>query len=71
LSSVWILMGFKPFGKNSINSPKLYLGTIFNTTILDWLTCIKNFEVSLQVAKRGLNRIIQKEFKFELETHLN
>jgi hypothetical protein len=23
------------------------------------------------LAKRGLNRIIQKEFKFELETHLN
>jgi hypothetical protein len=23
------------------------------------------------VAKKGLHRIIQKEFKFELETHLN
>jgi hypothetical protein len=70
LNSVWILKGFKPFGKNLINSPKFFLGMIFNTMNLDWLTCIQNFEVPLQV-ENGLKRNIKKEFKFEFETHLN
>jgi hypothetical protein len=42
--------GFKSFGKNPINSPKLFLNMIFNTKNLDCLTCIKKFEVPLQVA---------------------
>jgi hypothetical protein len=29
------LKGFKPFGKNSINSPKFFLNMIFNTVKLD------------------------------------
>jgi hypothetical protein len=37
---------------------------------LDGLTCIEKIEVPLQVLN-GLNRKIQKEFKFEFETHLN
>jgi hypothetical protein len=67
---VWVLKGFKPFGKNSLNLPNIFLDILFNTVNLDWLTCIPNFEVSLQLAN-GLNRKIQKEFKFEFETHLN
>jgi hypothetical protein len=43
---------------------------IFNTENLYWLTCIQNFEVHLQL-ENGLKRNIQKEFKFEFETHLN
>jgi hypothetical protein len=43
---------------------------ILNTVNLDWLTCIPNFEVPLQV-KNGLKRNIQKDFKFKFETHLN
>jgi hypothetical protein len=43
---------------------------IFKTVNLDGLTCIKKIKVPLQVVN-GLNRKIQKEFKFEFETHLN
>jgi hypothetical protein len=66
----WILKGFKPFGKTSINSPKLYLGMTFNTENLSWLTCIQNFDLPLQV-EIIFKRNIQKEFNFEFETHLN
>jgi hypothetical protein len=45
LGLVWILKGFKPFGKNSTNSPKFFLDLIFNTVNLAWLTCIKKFDV--------------------------
>jgi hypothetical protein len=43
---------------------------IFKTVNLDDLTCIEKIGVSLQVVN-DLNRKIQKEFKFEFETHLN
>jgi hypothetical protein len=70
LYSVWILMGFKHFGKYSINSPKLSLRMIFNTANWDWLTCIHKLEVTLQVAN-SLKKNIQKAFKFAFETPLN
>jgi hypothetical protein len=53
LNLVWILKGFKPLRKNSINSPKIFLDMIFKLVNLDWLTCIQNFEVPLQVANRA------------------
>jgi hypothetical protein len=40
----WILKGFKPFWRNSINSLKIFLRIIFDTTTLDWLTCIPNLK---------------------------
>jgi hypothetical protein len=46
LSFVSILKGFKHFGNNS---PKFYLLMIFMNMNLDGLTCIKKFEVPLQV----------------------
>jgi hypothetical protein len=49
----WILKGFKPFGKKSINSLKFFLDMIFNTVNLDWLTCIKIFEVPIGVVIRA------------------
>jgi hypothetical protein len=45
---IWILKGFKLFGKNSINSPKFFLDMIYNTVKLDWLPGIENFEVPLE-----------------------
>jgi hypothetical protein len=53
LNFIQILKGSKLFGKNSINSPKIFLDMIFNTVNLDWPTCIKNFEVPIQVANRA------------------
>jgi hypothetical protein len=50
LNLVLNLRGFKPSDKHSINSPKFFLDMIFNTVNLDGLTCIKNFEVPLEVA---------------------
>jgi hypothetical protein len=49
LSFVSILKGFKHFGNNLINSPKFYHLMIFMNMNLDGLTCIKKFEVPLQV----------------------
>jgi hypothetical protein len=70
LNLVWILKGFKPYEENLINSPKFFVYMIFKTVNLDGLICIEKIDVPLQVVN-GLNRKIQKEYKFEFETHLN
>jgi hypothetical protein len=44
------LKGFKPFGKNLRNSPKLYVGLAYTNIIFDDITCIVDFKVPLQVA---------------------
>ncbi len=59
LKLVWILKGSKPFGKNPINSQKIFLDMIFNTMNLDWLTCIQILEVSLQVVKMTVKFILK------------
>jgi hypothetical protein len=46
---VGILMGFKPFGTNPKNSPKLYLGVAYTYIIFDDITCIPEFKVPIQV----------------------
>jgi hypothetical protein len=48
-SRIWILMGFKPFGKHLRNSPKLYVVMANTNMILDDVTCIKKYEVPIQV----------------------
>jgi hypothetical protein len=45
-----ILKGFKPFGKNLVNSLKFYLEIIFMHVNLDIHTCMQEFGVPLQVA---------------------
>jgi hypothetical protein len=42
-------MGFKPFGKHLRNSPKLYVVMANTNMILDDVTCIKKYEVPIQV----------------------
>jgi hypothetical protein len=49
LNLVWILKGFKPSGKNLINPPKFNLHMSFKNMNLDWLTCIQEFGVPLQM----------------------
>jgi hypothetical protein len=69
LNLVWILKGFKPFGENPRNSPKLYLGMSYTNIIFYDITCIQEFKVSLQVAfgtKLGKFGIFEIEFEFVL-----
>jgi hypothetical protein len=66
------LKGVQTFEKNTIDSPKKFLDMIFKVVKLDGLTCIKNFEVPLQVAigtKMENPKRVQFEFKnsFELD----
>jgi hypothetical protein len=49
LNLVWILKGFKTSSKNLINPSKFNPHMYFKNMNLDWLTCIKEFEVSLQM----------------------
>jgi hypothetical protein len=58
--------GVQTFGKNSINSPNFFLDMIFMSMNLDGLTCIKKFEVPLQVAnmtKRENSKMVKLEFE--------
>jgi hypothetical protein len=64
----WILNGFKPIGKNSLNSPKIFLDMIFNIVNLEWLTCIQKFEVPLHVGNRTKKKKNPKRVKFEFES---
>jgi hypothetical protein len=43
---------------------------IFNTINLDWHTCIKKFEVPLQVANSAQTGQFKESSKFEFETPL-
>jgi hypothetical protein len=68
LNLVWILMGLKPYGKNLINSQKIYFVMVFMTVNLEWLTCIQKAKVSLQVAIRTwFNNNQKKGFEFEFK----
>jgi hypothetical protein len=49
LNLVWILKVFKPSVKNLINPPKFNIHMSFKTMNLDWLTCIQEFGVPLQM----------------------
>jgi hypothetical protein len=49
LNLIWILKGFKPSGKNRINPSKFNLHMSFKNMNLDWLTCIQEFGVPLQM----------------------
>jgi hypothetical protein len=63
-------MGFNPFGKNPRNSLKFYFCMIFENVNLDWLTCIQDLEVPLQVVNEAWFKQYSKirfEFKFELK----
>jgi hypothetical protein len=54
LNLVWILKGFKPSDKNLINPPKFNLHMTFKNMNLDWLTCIQEFRVPLQMINMTL-----------------
>jgi hypothetical protein len=58
--------GVQTFRKNLINSVKFCLHINFKNKNLDWLTCIEEFGVPLQVVTR-LGLIYKEGFKFELE----
>jgi hypothetical protein len=49
LNLQWILMGFKPYGENLVNSLEFFLDTTFHTVNWYWLTCMKILEAPLQV----------------------
>jgi hypothetical protein len=68
LNLIWILIGFKPLRKKSISSPKFSLQITFMNMNLDRLTCIKEFEIYLQVAIRTwFNNNQKKQFEFEFK----
>ncbi|WP_428740127.1 hypothetical protein, partial [Sulfurimonas sp.] len=67
--------GFKPSGKNLINPPKFNLHISFKNMNLDWLTCIQEFGVPLQIinmtwfikTKPYKIRIRRKKQKLEIQ----
>jgi hypothetical protein len=64
--------GLQPYRKNHRNSPKFYLLKIFITVNLYWPTCIKKFEVPLQVAIRTkMQNPKRVQFEFENSFELN
>jgi hypothetical protein len=67
LNLPWILKGFKPSGKNLVNSLKFYLGLIFTTVNLAVHTCMQEMGVPIQVLI-WLDLKQRKEFEFEIQT---
>jgi hypothetical protein len=55
-------MVFKPFGKHMRNSPKLYPVMANTNIILDDITCIKKYEVPIQVSIMTWFNNIQKSW---------
>jgi hypothetical protein len=68
LRLLWILKGFKPYGKHLVNSLKFYLNMIFTKVNLGWHTCMQKFGVLIQVSK-WINLKIRNEFEFEIPPH--
>jgi hypothetical protein len=69
LNLVWIFRGLKPLEKKLTNSSKFYLEMIFMNVNLFGLTCMKNFEDTIQLAFE-LDLINKEGFEFEYELEL-
>jgi hypothetical protein len=51
LNLLLILKGFKPYGENLVNSPKISLDLVFATVNLVGHTCMQNLVVPMQLSK--------------------